>query len=232
MGKKSRRVRPGGPAKDAAKSSPPDTGATSKGSSLSNDAADTGAASTTSKLCAVCGKPGVSSCSACRREFYCGPTCQRSHWSEHKRECTGRCKLRYTGKITDGYEDTKRETEFEFKEAIQSKKLARDWTDIRKGSPMIAGVIDKYAGAKFALRDDWRCMCCAEPAVRIVSRVDLTIATHVPEGPGGIGLMAVMDKAVCNKPECGAWVKVLCDMVAEEMRDHVADAKDERIRTL
>ena len=224
MGKKSRRVRLGGPAKDAANSSPPDTGATSKGSAQSNDAADTGAASTTSKLCAVCGKPGVSSCSACRREFYCGPTCQRSHWSEHKRECTGRCKLRYAGTVADGHGDAKRETEYEFKEAIQSKTLARDWTDPQKGSPMIQNLIDKYAGAKFALRDDWRCVCCSGPAVRIVSRVDLTIAFHAPDGGaalGGIELMALVDQAACNKPECGAWVKVLCDMAAQELKEDV-----------
>ena len=89
---------------------------------------------------------------------------------------------------------------------------------------MIQNLIDKYAGAKFALRDDWRCVCCSGPAVRIVSRVDLTIASHIPDGGaarGGIELMALMDQAACNKPECGAWVKVLCDMVAQELKEDV-----------
>ena len=217
MGKKSRRVRPGGPAKDAAKSSPPDTGATSKGSSLSNDAADTGAASTTSKLCAVCGKPGVSSCSACRREFYCGPTCQRSHWSEHKRECTGRCKLSYQGTVNDGKGDGKRETKYEFKEAIESKTTARDWTDQTKGSWLMDDLVLKYDGAKLALRDDWRCGCCGGPATRIVSRVDLHLVAHSKRG-SGVTVMALVDQAACNKSACGDYVKLLQDLTAENLK--------------
>ena len=232
MGKKSRRVRP---TKDATKSSPPDDaadtgvtfgahsgglgGCTGVTSTMPDDAADTGPASTTTtpKLCAVCGKPGVSSCSACRREFYCGPTCQRSHWSEHKRECTGRCKLSYQGTVNDGKGDGKRETKYEFKEAIESKTTARDWTDQTKGSWLMDDLVLKYDGAKLALRDDWRCGCCGGPATRIVSRVDLHLVAHSKRG-SGVTVMALVDQAACNKSACGDYVKLLQDLTAENLK--------------
>jgi len=44
----------------------------------------------TPNTCASCGKVGnnLYKCSACKSVHYCDRTCQHSHWSEHKVECT------------------------------------------------------------------------------------------------------------------------------------------------
>ena len=34
-----------------------------------------------------CKKEGISKCSACLQVFYCGQTCQKTHWSNHKKTC-------------------------------------------------------------------------------------------------------------------------------------------------
>lgn len=49
-------------------------------------------ASTTSSLgriCAGCGKDATLRCSRCKKYYYCTRSCQRSHWSVHKRPCEG-----------------------------------------------------------------------------------------------------------------------------------------------
>ena len=234
MGKKSRRVRPAKDAlKDAAKPpSPPDddVGACERamdGVTLA-DAADTAAASGVSKLCAVCGKPGVLSCSACRHEFYCGPTCQRSHWPLHKGECTARYMLHYTGQINDGADVDKRETQYEFKETIESKKLVRDWSDTTKGSRLLDGLRLKYAGKKLALRDDWSCVSCGGPAARIVSRTDLHLVSQRYPGAdgriyGGITVMGTLDYAACNHQRCSEYVNMMTNVMAEVVAKNVTD---------
>lgn len=40
--------------------------------------------------CEVCGKYTKQTCSKCKRVYYCGSDCQKSHWSEHKKTCTVR----------------------------------------------------------------------------------------------------------------------------------------------
>jgi hypothetical protein len=34
-----------------------------------------------------CKKEGKSKCSACLQVSYCGPTCQKTHWPNHKQAC-------------------------------------------------------------------------------------------------------------------------------------------------
>ena len=42
--------------------------------------------------CAACGKggDGLKACTACKLVKYCNATCQRAHWSKHKKECKKR----------------------------------------------------------------------------------------------------------------------------------------------
>ena len=42
--------------------------------------------------CAACGKggDGLKTCNACKLVKYCNATCQRGHWSKHKKECKKR----------------------------------------------------------------------------------------------------------------------------------------------
>jgi MYND finger/Right handed beta helix region len=37
-----------------------------------------------------CDKPGTNVCTACRETRYCSRECQKAHWSDHKRKCTGK----------------------------------------------------------------------------------------------------------------------------------------------
>ena len=37
--------------------------------------------------CAVCARPATTRCSRCSVERYCGKSCQRGHWPEHRRLC-------------------------------------------------------------------------------------------------------------------------------------------------
>lgn len=40
------------------------------------------------RVCAACGATsGLRRCSGCRSVRYCGPTCSRAHWTQHKGEC-------------------------------------------------------------------------------------------------------------------------------------------------
>ena len=48
-----------------------------------------------SESCATCGESNVSNkCSLCKMVRYCGPTCQKLHWSAHKKVCA-KLKLRH-----------------------------------------------------------------------------------------------------------------------------------------
>jgi hypothetical protein len=43
--------------------------------------------------CADCGKEGgvsLKACKSCMLVKYCNPTCQRNHWSKHKKQCKER----------------------------------------------------------------------------------------------------------------------------------------------
>ena len=41
-----------------------------------------------SDLCVKCGKDGATKrCARCRSAKYCSVECQKSHWSEHKKNC-------------------------------------------------------------------------------------------------------------------------------------------------
>ena len=42
--------------------------------------------------CADCGKNGndLKACTACKLVKYCDATCQKAHWSKHKKECKKR----------------------------------------------------------------------------------------------------------------------------------------------
>ena len=45
------------------------------------------AVSSGEKLCARCGEPSKLRCTRCKEVHYCGKTCQREHWKEHKSDC-------------------------------------------------------------------------------------------------------------------------------------------------
>ena len=42
--------------------------------------------------CAACGKggDGLKACTACKLVKYCNASCQRAHWSKHKKACKKR----------------------------------------------------------------------------------------------------------------------------------------------
>ena len=37
-----------------------------------------------------CDQPGTNKCGGCKTTPYCGPTCQKTHWNDHKESCDGR----------------------------------------------------------------------------------------------------------------------------------------------
>merc|ERR1719430_2981835 len=54
--------------------------------------------------CKRCGKEGVSRCSLCKIERYCGATCQGLDWPQHKKVCGPVNKLRVKGSGDEGFE--------------------------------------------------------------------------------------------------------------------------------
>lgn len=39
------------------------------------------------ELCATCGSEGLQRCAGCKLVCYCGKSCQKKHWAEHRNEC-------------------------------------------------------------------------------------------------------------------------------------------------
>jgi hypothetical protein len=65
-------------------------------SDLSSTPTNMSTTDTQPKLCTLCKKPAAQACSGCRgapapakTTYYCGPSCQKSHWPLHKTLCKG-----------------------------------------------------------------------------------------------------------------------------------------------